>query len=39
LKDARREVADGLFVGNMMSHPDQQNNLSALVADLPSERG
>jgi acetyl-CoA C-acetyltransferase len=34
LKDAGRESADGLFIGNMMSGIlDQQNNLAALVAE------
>jgi acetyl-CoA C-acetyltransferase len=34
LKDARRESADGLYVGNMMSGSiNSQNNLGALVAD------
>ncbi len=35
LKDAGRETADGLFVGNMMSGIlDMQNNLSVLVTDF-----
>lgn len=40
LKDAGREAADGLFVGNMMSGIlDLQNNLAPLVADFAGLRG
>ncbi len=40
LKDAGRESADGLFVGNMMSSIlDLQNNLSILVADFSGLKG
>jgi acetyl-CoA C-acetyltransferase len=40
LKDAKRETADGLFVGNMMSGIlSKQENLGALVADWVGLRG
>jgi acetyl-CoA C-acetyltransferase len=40
LKDAGRESADGLFVGNMLSSIlDLQNNLSTLVADFSGLKG
>lgn len=40
LKDAGRESADGLFVGNMMSGIiNSQNNLGALVADWAGLKG
>lgn len=40
LKDARRDSADGLFVGNMMSGIlSRQENLGALVADWVGLRG
>jgi acetyl-CoA C-acetyltransferase len=40
LKDAKRDTADGLFVGNMMSGIlSKQENLGALVADWVGLRG
>jgi acetyl-CoA C-acetyltransferase len=40
LKDAKRDAADGLFVGNMMSGIlSKQENLGALVADWVGLRG
>jgi acetyl-CoA C-acetyltransferase len=40
LNDARRERADGLFVGNMLSGPlNRQENLGALIADWVGLRG
>ena len=40
LKDAKRESAEGLFVGNMMSGTiNHQNNLAVLVADLAGLKG
>ncbi len=40
LKDAGRETADGLFVGNMMSGLlSKQENLGALIADWAGLRG
>ena len=40
LNDARRETADGLFVGNMMSGIlSKQESLGALIADWVGLRG